>query len=321
MKKFVSICVLLCFFACAAAAEITLMSFNLAHLKRQGAEGYDEWAKTVCAVIKEAKADVVLLQEVPIELEKTANPLFKRAKKNNVLDDFAKMLGSGWLYCSTANYAIRKNMEVGGESYVYCDMNQNNAMLYDSKKVLARDLAEQVGFAKFDGKYLFDKNNVQAVEFRVSGAESEKFVAINIHAPFNNLEHRSRDLATLEKLYASLKMRSAVIIAGDFNTPRKELKTRNFDGVDGEDSFFSDRNFGLKTTLSSKGEGIALANDYDHFIYSKKVNVVKSMRRAFVQGKEARLDSYTVGERTFLTSAELKKSLSDHLPIVLEISL
>ena len=321
MKRLLSAIFVLFFCLLSSVANIRLLSFNIAHGKRQGAEGYEEWINTISDVIKGEKADIVFLQEVPIELVKTSEPLFKKARKNNILDDFSKILGSGWCYFSTADYMIRRSVERDGESYIYGDMNQNNAILYNSQKVLGKDLADRLGFTKFDGKYLFDKNNVQAVEFRVSGNEGEKFVAINIHAPFNNLEHRSRDLAMLERLYASFKLKSGVVIAGDFNTARKELLGRNFDFVDGEDSFFSDRSFGLKTSISSKGDNITLANDYDHFIYSRKITIKKSMRRAFVNGKESTLDVYVIGNREFFNSTELKKKVSDHLPIVIEISL
>ena len=317
MRRVTAILFFAIFCAVSAAADITLMSYNIAHLKRQAAEGDDDWAEAIAAQIKASGADIVFLQEVPIELDKGANPLFKTARANNVLDDFAKKLGGGWLYFSTANYAIRKNMAVDGENYVYCDMNQNNAILYNSRKVLGKDLADTLGFTSFSGKYLFDKNNVQVVEFRVSGHESEKFVAINIHAPFNNIDHRKRDMATLEKLYASYKNRIGVIIAGDFNTPRSELTSRNFDTVDGNDSFFVDKNFGLKTTISSKGSGVVFANDYDHFICSRKIAIAQSMRRAFIRGKEAKVESYSAGGRSFSSGEEIKKSLSDHLPIVI----
>ncbi len=321
MKKIFVIALLFALAAASVFADITLLSMNLAHLKRQGADGYEDWKNLVCAVIKDTKADIVLLQEVPIELEKRFDtPLFKTAKHGNILDDFAGVLGASWAYFSTAEYAIRKNMTVGAENYVFCDMNQNNAVLFNSRKVLGKDLAKTLGFTEFSGEFLFDKNNVQAIEFRVSGSESERFVVLNTHLPFNNTAHRERDTKTLEQLFAHFKLREGVICGGDFNTSRAELAKRNFDFVDGTDGWFSDKNFGLKTTLSSKGENIVFANDYDHFLYSKKISVKTPLRRAFIQGKDTHISDWTAGGRTFYSSAEIKKSLSDHIPVVIVIS-
>ena len=312
MRRFLFILAFFAIFNLSAtvfATDITLLSMNLAHTKRQGADGYDEWKNLVCAIVKESKADIVFLQEVPIELEKRFDTaVFKMAKKGNVLDDFSRCLGSSWAYFSTADYAIRKNMTVGAENYVFCDMNQNNAILYNSRRVLGKNLAKSLGFSDFSGDFLFDKNNVQAIEFRVSGAESEKFVAINVHLPYNNASHRERDTATLERLFAHFKLKIGVIAAGDFNTHRAELAKRNFDFADGNDGWFSDKNFGLKTTLSAKGDGISFANDYDHFLFSKKIAVKQSLRRTFISTKDEKISEWRAGGRTFFSSAEIKKA-------------
>lgn len=303
-----------------AFSDVTLLSMNLAHLKRQGSDGYEDWKSLVCSVIKESKADIVLLQEVPIELSKrTDTPVFKMPEKDNILDDFSSELGGSWLYFSTAAYAIRKNMEVEGESYVSCDMNQNNAVLYNSRRVLGKDLSKTLGFADFSGDFLFDKNNVQSIEFRISGNEKSRFVVINVHLPYNNVSHRERDLKTLERLFAHFKNREGVIVGGDFNTKRADLSKRNFDGVDGDDGWYFDKNFGLKTTLSAKGEEIVFANDYDHFLFSRKINVKKGLERAFVSGKADKISQWNVAGKSFSSGAQIKKSLSDHIPVLITI--
>lgn len=280
------------------ATDLNILSFNMAHLKRQNASDYTEWLDNICSIVKESKADIVYLQEVAIELEKIPNiSLFKKAKANNILDDITVKLGKSWSYYSTADYAIRKNQTVENEQYTYCDMNQNNAILYNRNKVLAKDKAENIGFTTFTGKYLFDKNNVQVIEFSLVGQASKKFIAINVHLPYSNIEHRKRDMETLEKLYASYKLTNAVLIAGDFNTYRKDLIKRNFDFVDGTDSWYIDSSFGLKTTLTKNPNKVSFANDYDHFIYNKKISIAKSMKRAFISEKSDEISEYKIGKK------------------------
>lgn len=297
------------------------MSFNIAHTYEQGSKGYDTWLQDIVAVIKDNDFDIVLLQEVPIGLDKRYDTkIFKTAKEKNILDDFTTLLGKNWSYYSTANYAIRSNITMGEENYVYCDANQNNAILYNGYKVLAKDMATELGFAEFKGNFLFDKNTVQVLEFRISGKETEKFIVINVHLPYTNYEHRMRDLKTLEKLYTKYKLSMGVLIGGDFNLYRGDLTKRNFDFVDGNNSWYYDKNFGLKTTFSTDKDSIKFVSDYDHFVYNEKIKIKENMSRVSIKTKDDSVQSIKLGKKTYNSSKDIRKYISDHVPIGITIN-
>ena len=235
-KIFTLIFLILLFFGNTVYAEkITLLSLNM------GAKG--RTAYKIADMIDESGADIVFLQEVWV-----------KHPENAALNRMLKRLGNDWDFVTTSSYALMEMRYVGDESYKTGGYAQNNAILYNKKKLMLTDLADEIGFTNFDGKYLFDKNNVQLVAFRLvkgknksdKGAASDvKLYAINVHLPYNDYQHRIRDLETLEALYAKYKHSSAMVIAGDFNLNRSMLTNRNFDFVDGNNQLMEQLHFDM----------------------------------------------------------------------------
>ncbi|MCH5291065.1 MAG: endonuclease/exonuclease/phosphatase family protein [Treponema sp.] len=291
------------------AGTLKILSFNM------NGRTNDDMVERLSSLIDTSGADIVFLQEVTKG---------KADKSWSVLDRVVWKLGtSSWAYCTTFAYSLPRTVERGNpaETYVFCAKNQNNAVLYKKLAVRVKDRASEFGFNSFSGRFLFDKNTVQVLE--VVPCENTKpqefsFVAINVHLPYTDKAHRARDLATLEALYASCKLRQPVLVAGDFNTRRRDLTKRNFDHVDGDDRWFSDPAVGLKTTLSTSGtEEVVFANDYDHFVFSKTLPVSVSMRRVSVQDGKDRTRSVSFGNATYTSSSAFRKDVSDHIPIEL----
>lgn len=320
-KKILFVFIILCVSVYAFSEEITILSFNIKGTSTTNRQGNTEWLNDICNIISKSQADIVLLQEVCIELEKIpGNKVFKRAKKNNLLDDIIMVLGDEtWRYLSTADYGLRANVTVNGIEYSYGDKTQNNAILYNSDKVFAFDYAEKLGFLNFSGDYLFHKNTVQFVEFSLINQKETKFFVGNVHLPYSNLEKRYQDLKTLEALFAKYKHNNGIIIGGDFNLHRSELTDRNFDFVDGQDSWYYDKNFGLKTTVGKSEEGFNLVNDYDHFIYNSKIKVKSKMRRCFSMSNKNYYEQVVVAEKTYSCASDFNNKVSDHSPIVMVI--
>ncbi|WP_407425645.1 endonuclease/exonuclease/phosphatase family protein, partial [Treponema sp.] len=258
MKKRISFVLILISSALLFAGEINFLSFNMNTRSRTAEQAAD--------MIKESGADFVFLQEVWLEENKDA-----------ALHKICSLLGkSEWNFVSSSSYSLKTIQKKGDETYKSGGNGQNNAVIYNSTKLSVKNLADEIGFTDFSGDYLFDKNNVILVEITPADNKSQKCIAINVHLPFNDRPHRKRDLETLEKLYAHFKLKSAVIIAGDFNYYRRDLTKRNFDIVDGTENYFTDPNFGIPTTLSTKGTASVLfASDYDHFILNKKLIIKK----------------------------------------------
>lgn len=302
MRRFLSALAVLTLAAAAFAERLTLLSFNMG--------GRNRTAAAVAAMIAESHADIAFLQEIWVS-----------APNNAALSAMAAQLGDGrWDFATSSAYSLTEPRTARGETYKAGGNGQNNAILYDTTKVTLADLADEAGFTRFDGDFLFDKNTVQLVRFSLRGGTGAQFVAINVHLPYTDKAHRKRDLRTLERLYARYKRTGGIVIAGDFNTTRTELTARNFDFVDGTDRWFSDRHFGIATTLSTKGDDrIQFANDYDHFVYSKHITVADQMRRAFSDSRGKTVPSIPFGATVYTSSTAYRKAVSDHVPIIITL--
>lgn len=314
---------------CIFCEEIKIMSFNLRGNDSNNRKENSEWVQAICNIIIDSKADIVLFQEVCIDLEKRLDTnIFKISQPNNLLDVFVNYLGSQeWGYFSTAEYGIRTRVTRNGQQYGYGDKTQNNAILYNKEKLNAKDWAEMLGFETFSGEFLFEKNTVQIIEFSL--VEKDSVVAKNnssvlignVHLPYGNKEARYRDLQTLEKLYAKYKHNYGVIIGGDFNLRRSELINRNFDFVDGTNSWYFDRHFGLATTLKNDENAFVFSNDYDHFIYNEKIIATTKMERAFIQGRNNSYETVTIGGISYTDAADYREKISDHIPVIIVIEM
>ncbi len=297
-------------FAIAAsvfAEKVTLLSFNMGARNRTATE--------VATMIFASGADIAFIQEIWV-----------KSPQNTALKTMTAQLqrdsGSDWDFVTTSAYCLTEPQTVGEENYKTGGNGQNNAILYNKQKLRLTDLADDIGFTHFDGDYLFDKNTVQLVRVSLAAAPDHTAVGINVHLPYTDKAHRARDLRTLERLYSRYKLRIGVIIAGDFNYHRKDLTTRNFDAVDGTERWYSDRNVGIPTTLSSKAtDAVVFANDYDHFIYSPGITVTTEMHRAFSDTKEKVIPSIPFGTTTYTNSIDYHKAVSDHVPIMLVLEM
>lgn len=303
-----------------------MVSFNLNGTARNHRlETTSQWADEIISIFTQSDADIILLQEVYIPLEKRLDtPYFRKAKNNNVLDYFTTKLSgySGvWKSYTSADYMLRKDMKIEDELYKSGNSTQNNALLYNSSKFKAKDLAKELNLEDFTGKYRFDKNSIQVLEFTDVSSNS-KFIVINVHLPSVDKEHKFRDLDTLKLLFNSYKLRHAVIIGGDINICRKVLTPSYFEYVDGTDSWYYDRNFGLLTSISEKkSERIEFANDFDHFIFSKQVKIVNKMMRVNDFLNKPSYSNIKLGNHTFYNSKEYVKLISDHYPVIVEFEI
>lgn len=302
MRRFFAALALIALAAAACAERLTLLSFNMG--------GRSRTAAAVAAMIAESHADIAFLQEIWVH-----------APENAALKAMAAQLGDGrWDSATSSAYRLAAPATAKGETYKAGANGQNNAILYDTAKVTLHDLADEAGFTHFDGDFLFDKNTVQLVRFSLRGDPQTQFVAINVHLPYTDKAHRRRDLRTLERLYARYKRTGGIVVAGDFNTRRANLTARNFDFVDGTEQWFSDRHFGIATTLSTKGDDlIRFANDYDHFVYNKRITVAAQMSRAFSDSRGKTVPSLPFGTTVYTSSTAYRAAVSDHVPIVITL--
>ena len=303
MKKISSVILLFFLSALLFAQNLKFLSFNMGSRNKTALE--------VADMIKESRADVVFLQEIWVS-----------APKDDALVKMCARLGkSDWDFVSSSGYMLQSVQKIGKETYKTGGNGQNNAIIYNKAKISLKNLANELEFTHFgktEANFLFDKNNVIVVELSSKEKPEQKCIAIDIHLPYNDKEHRKRDLETLERLYAHYKFKYAVLIAGDFNYNRRDLTKRNFDYVDGTEKWFYDPNFGICTTLSTKGEEqVVFSNDYDHFIFNKKIAVTEQMHRAFSDSVEMRLESIHFGKMNFFNSVDFRKRISDHVPIMM----
>lgn len=316
------------------AQEITIMSYNIAHNNAYKKANYDEWIEQICTLINGNNADIVLLQEVPIAMEKgfvthlygDTEIHFKRPQNHTILDDIQKGLGENWAYASTANYLLHTGVTIDGVDYSGGDMAQNNAIFCNTEKALPLDMADELGFTRFpDCDYRFNKNNVQVLYFSSSDENSNVnyFIVSNVHLQSkNSIEKRNSDLQNLEDLllneFGGELFDLPIIVGGDFNTSRDEFDLVGFNGyiIDGGSS--------PKTTLSTTSDRFKYANDYDHFIYNSAMfKKVKTGTRRAVFGDSGRNlekeKSFELNGIEFKSSKDIRDKLSDHVPIVITV--
>lgn len=322
-KKIISIALIIFFSFTLFAAPIKIMSFNLnGNDGKHRFESNEQWSKTITAILKQSKADIILLQEISLDLEKILGDSEgrKKAKEDNLKRLCSELTGfsGNWKYETSANYMLRKDIKIGNINYAAGSKTQNNAILYNSSKFSVKDLSSELRFNNFtNAKCKFQKNSVQVLKFTELETK-EEFIVINVHlASNNNPDKLNRDVDTLEKLYASYKLKYPVIVGGDFNTPRTDLLHRNFDNVDGNSSWYLN-NKGLKTSLGKNKSTISFANDFDHFIYNNKIKEISVMKRINIDSDKDTIHNVKIGNHTFEDSTEFTQYVSDHYPIIFE---
>ncbi|MBQ2529183.1 MAG: endonuclease/exonuclease/phosphatase family protein [Treponema sp.] len=311
------------------ADEITLLSFNIAHNSAYKKEHRDEWISQISEIIHDNSADIVLLQEVPIELKRgfikklygDVELHFKTPEKRTILNELSEKIGQGWAFCSTAEYLLHDGVNIDGVSISGGDMSQNNAVFYDSNRFSVEDLADELGFTDFpNGDYLFNKNSVQVLRFTEIDT-GKSFIIVNVHLQSkNSIEKRNADLENLSDMllneFGGELTDEPIAVGGDFNTKRVE-----FDDV-GFLMYFIDGKSSPKTTLSTSAEKFKYANDFDHFVYNQAMKSIltKDMSRAKLGDSGTNLEkvkTVVIFGKKFKSSKELRERLSDHVPIIM----
>lgn len=308
-------CLLLLFPACAK--ELTVMSFNIQGHGPGSSEhrkGKEEWENQIIAIIQDSKANLVLLQEVPIFSFESENLAQKLAKKLNGKE-------SGWKSVTSAGYAL-------------CSMDLNNAVLYNEKYVtFVNDMAGKEPFnmrrygenqAVDERRFKFIKNNEQILEFSCNGKANSNFYLVNVHLPGpDESEKRYEERRILADLYAYCKRKCPIILAGDFNFSRKELiRGSNFSDaiIDGKKDRYVDE-WGQKTTVKESSLSFDLSNDYDHFIVSSPqfFSVSEQMHLVFSKDKVEKFPKLKVAGKVYTNGYDFHRGLSDHLPIMIKL--
>gem|GEM_PF-1993663 len=317
----------------AFCRDITVMTFNIAHNSSYKKQHREEWINAIAEVARDNGADIILLQEVPVELQSgfakhyygDIEIHFKRPKRRTILDEIRMELGENWSFFSTADYLLHDGITVDGVSYSGGDMAQNNAIFYDGSVLSAEDLSDSLGFRSFPAcRYRFNKNNVQAARFTVlpeEGEEDVHFVISNVHLTSkNSIEKRDWDLHTLYDMllneYGGEISDEPVMAGGDFNTNRDEFTRKGFSGyiVDGRTS--------PRTTLSTAKPGFRYVNDYDHFVYNTAMmeHVKKPAERASVGNGGNNFEkagSVEIAGIVSASSGEFREKISDHVPLII----
>lgn len=316
------------------ATTIKVMSFNVNGV-RNSIKNNEKYANNICAVVKESRADIVLMQEF--------------YTKRDEPESMCKRLGTSWQYFSAKWYIA----PFSKEEHV---CQQNNVIFYNNQKILPTSNKDS-GIVNFrtDSKYKFSKNHTQLVEFCLSGEPSKTFVVVNVHLPLytkdrdrKTLLNYLHDLKSLETLYSDLdKKGRRIIVGGDFNTKRAKSsgldageilmykypnsKIERFPGaiVDSDNQLYCYPIRGLLTSGFDKNQSrISPTLDIDHFIV-KNIKVVKDsglyLGSVHLENnnynspyifKNISKDSKYKG-----TMKYYKQHVSDHVPIIIELDL
>jgi len=313
MKKIIFTIILLLSISLLYADNIRIMSFNIGgHASKNHRIDNSKWVNGISTIMKNSKADIILLQEFPIENH-----------NKQIIDIFIDKIGNaGWMYFCTDKYITIKK----GSGF-----DQNSIIFYNLHKVLPTSKKDKViNFESEKRKYNFIKNNLQVVQFCLSSNQSKEFFIINVHLPDDN-NHYYEDLSELSRLYVDLGRQNKIIIGGDFNTPRDFLKQDTY-GTHFSDAivdfeFFTGGDFrqSLKTTINKTDDTIKLCNDYDHFII-KGLKINRGTTHAFNINDPRPRNTYNGGVRIdqnliYKSNKKYFKDISDHFPIIIDVDI
>lgn len=310
MKKLLFICGTLFILLTAYAEELVIGSWNIrgnGHFEEQEIIQFGSYFVTNKAL------DILTLQEVKLELQKRQDTKrYKTLGKNNFLERFAKTLskqtGAVWKFVSSAEYAIRENID----EYTYCNKGLDNAVLYRADKVTVQDIysGHPFYFDDFDkSKYKMNMNNTNVLKIKSAGASSV-FYLINKHMPFKSKKKGwgpwLRDVEVLYRIYKTLDTNAPIIICGDFNAKADDLAKT-----------FSDCFVGCRkpTSVSSFNAVSRYAHEYDHFI----LNAAATQRVGTEPSRYTSDPDSTTGRVRYgnksITLEYFYDHISDHVPI------
>lgn len=289
----------------------TVMSFNILGDSSRHRANNTEWVNDIAEIIKTSNADIVLLQEAPVQSDSDIKGEFIRVLKDSLKD---KQPTKKWIGISTFNYLNKK-----------VKFTLNNAVLYNSEVFMTLGNGrypinfQDSLFIKYKSKF----NNFQVIQFAFKNNMSKKFLIMNIHTYRQDPKF---DLEKIGNIINDYCNNQSFIIAGDFNMSIRMMDEtmRNY----GNKKIYIDGNTnpvdykGLKTTISTKCENneLFLANDYDHFLYSGKIKNIGVIHHVF---SNIQLSSYPknyikIGEKYYNNKTRnFRSEISDHLPIVM----
>lgn len=318
-KRFLLVCGMLLVLLTAFAEELVIGSWNIrgnGHFEEQ------EIIKFGSYFVMNKELDVIALQEVKLELlpKQGSNDIYKTISDDNFLERFAQTLskqtGVVWKYVSSAEYAIRKNIN----EYTYCNKGLDNAVVYRADKVTVQDLysSHPFHFDNFEkSNYKMNMNNTNILKIK-SMKQSSVFYLINKHMPFKTKQKGwgpwDRDIQVLYKIYQALDSNIPIIICGDFNGTAGEL------GTTFGDCFVGCR----KPTSLSAGifkSSCRYAHEYDHFILNTAATllVVKEPSR-YTSDPDISTGRIRYGYKS-TTLAYFYEHISDHVPIFMSIAI
>ncbi len=283
--------------------EITVCSWNIKRCPKN--QNTKAEIQAITGIVQNESIDILILQEI--------------AADGDFLDSLQERLGSSWYYFSSRDYALRKPYtDKNGQQYKSCQPGDrlDNAVFYNSAEIAARDLSSDYNLDNFAScKYKTDKNIMQFIRFDTGNAQTKLYV-VNTHLPFNDKEHRARDLKQAVKFCNDIEGSSHLkIIAGDFNYKNTEIEkyTSGYTVAINE-----------PTTLSSKKN--SFASNYDHFIYNDNVSAAISSepkRLASLNGTKISLGSYEIKDPKGKSSSitYYRNNISDHVPVIMTITI
>ena len=309
-KRFLLLCVFLFVLLAGFAEELVIGSWNI---RGNGHFEEPEVIQFGSYFVTNQGLDILALQEVKLELQKRPDTKrYKTLGKNNFLERFAQALskqtGAVWKFISSAEYAIRENID----EYTYCNKGLDNAVLYRADKVTVQDLysGRPFYFDNFDiSHYKMNMNNTNVLKIKSTG-QSFVFYLVNKHMPFKSKKKGwgpwLRDVQVLHRIYKALDSNAPIIICGDFNAKADDLgKT------------FSDCFVGCRkpTSVSSFNSSSRYANEYDHFILNAVATraVVKEPSR-YTSDADISTGRIHYGHKS-ITLEYFYDHISDHVPI------
>jgi len=303
------------------AETVTIASWNVHKV-------YDEDYALECIAnfVRNEKIDILCLQEVYLDINKTTGKLFE---KNNLIIQLISKLKSktkkDWGYITSAEYAIRE--DIG--DYHKCDKGLDNIIFFNKNKLIVKDNANQYLLTDFESMkqlYKSDKNNIQIVTFTDKSSRN-KLNIINVHLPFNKRPISGsfysncfdRDFHSLYYVYHGQVMKRT-IICGDFNMPISDFNSVNCRSNTG----FKASDFHVNEETTLKRKEYDFSQSYDHFVYCSgfEFKIVKNPQRAASKQNngQLRLGTSVTTEQKF-DFEDYRKNISDHVPIIMAIDL
>lgn len=307
MKKFFSFFAFSLILSLASFAQtLRVMTFNINGDYSKHRANNAEWVSRISDIIDISGADLVFLQETPVQSDSDIRGEFLRVLKDSLSE---KESAKNWQSFSTYSY-IKKGTK----------FTLNSAILYDSQKITAfnrgrfpLDFSDEDVALKFGNHH----NNLQVAHFFFNSDPKKAFRVVNAHVYYGKtVADRKDDAARISKILEKIEEGYPAIVAGDMNLSAKQLRTVLGGG------YGYDGGAVIRTTFrNSNADFIKMSNSYDHIIYNNLLYPVSPLKNAL---SDVEKDSFGPGEielsgEKFGSGKEFYEKISDHFPVVMEI--